>query len=401
MATIKQLIESQANAANINTSALDLYKIVNAAVKEGGPVALYDSAGVMPIDSDYVGSLLSTSTGELYILDSAGGSWNILNGSALYYRPAIPGTNYGYFAGGNVAAQVTEINKFPFANDTNITLASGVLSIAAASAATSSSLTSGYISGGYSVTSPTSPIPINYPTAIQKYSFATDANTTVIGAELDVGTRYSSSHVMNGSYGYTSGTSTFGGTPPLDTNLIWKFPFISENKVNIAGRSIGLKYSPGGHSSETHGYHSGGSIPTSTPTYTNVIDRFPFAADGDATDVGDLTLARAFTASQSSSTHGYLSGGQSGPTDVYSVTIDKFAFASSANATDVGDLSLGRKITAGASSTDYGYIANGQKAPPAPSYTNSIEKFSFASDGNASSVGSTTTAKDGSNGLQY
>ena len=36
MATIKEIIESQANAANINTSALDLYKIVNAAVKEGG-----------------------------------------------------------------------------------------------------------------------------------------------------------------------------------------------------------------------------------------------------------------------------------------------------------------------------------------------------------------------------
>ena len=115
MATIKEIIESQANAANINTSALDLYKIVNAAVKEGGPIALYDSAGVMPIDSDYVGSVLSNSVGELYLLDSIGGSWGLLTGAPIL--PPEPwgmqGTSYAYAVNGNPAARI----EFSFVND--------------------------------------------------------------------------------------------------------------------------------------------------------------------------------------------------------------------------------------------------------------------------------------------
>ena len=56
------------------------------------------------------------------------------------------------------------------------------------------------------------------------------------------------------------------------------------------------------------------------------------------------------------SVSGYLSGG-SGPT-TYN-TIDKWSFASGGNATDVGDMSSGRSHTAGHSSSSDGYGAGG------------------------------------------
>jgi hypothetical protein len=51
------------------------------------------------------------------------------------------------------------------------------------------------------------------------------------------------------------------------------------------------------------GYTSGGA------PFTNTIDKFPFASDTNATDVGDLILSRRFVTGHSSTTHGYTSGG--------------------------------------------------------------------------------------------
>jgi hypothetical protein len=74
------------------------------------------------------------------------------------------------------------------------------------------------------------------------------------------------------------------------------------------------------------------------PTSRNIIDKFPFATNANATDVGDLTVARYDSAGQSSTASGYTSGGYLTPGGRN--IIDKFPFASDANATDVGDLVL-------------------------------------------------------------
>ena len=76
--------------------------------------------------------------------------------------------------------------------------------------------------------------------------------------------------------------------------------------------------SAAGQSSTTHGYASGGN-----PGNSNVIDKFSFTTDGDATDVGDLSLGRQSLTGQSSTTHGYSSGGYTtGRIDI----IDKVSF---------------------------------------------------------------------------
>jgi len=55
-----------------------------------------------------------------------------------------------------------------------------------------------------------------------------------------------------------------------------------------------------------YGYTSGGHV---DPDCQDVIDKFSFSSDENATDVGDLTVARYSVAGQSSSTCGYASGG--------------------------------------------------------------------------------------------
>ena len=93
------------------------------------------------------------------------------------------------------------------------------------------------------------------------------------------------------------------------------------------------------------GYNSGG-VSDSVPAISNVIDKFLFAVDNVKKDVGDLSVTRRDVTGQSSSTHGYTSGGSLGPPGL-SNTIDKFPFSSDTNASDVGDLGIAGVQTAG------------------------------------------------------
>ena len=76
------------------------------------------------------------------------------------------------------------------------------------------------------------------------------------------------------------------------------------------------------------------------------IDKFTFSSDANAADVGDLLADTKDGAGQSSRTHGYTVGGDSGQESV----IQKYSFIVDGNATDVGDLS-----------TSHGYAATGQQ----------------------------------------
>jgi hypothetical protein len=130
--------------------------------------------------------------------------------------------------------------------------------------------------------------------------------------------------------GYTS-----AGSP--NTNVIDKFPFSVDANATDVGDLTQGRYGVAGQSSTVSGYTSGGAWP-----YSNVIDKFPFSSDANATDVGDLTRVIIYLAGQSSTVSGYTSGGN-GPSD----TIDKFPFSTDANATDVGDLTEARQSPAG------------------------------------------------------
>ena len=142
------------------------------------------------------------------------------------------------------------------------------------------------------------------------------------------------------------------------------------------------------------GYSSGGVTPgTPAPTLQNTIDKFPFATNANATDVGDLTISRT-ACGQSSQVSGYTSGGS--PTPIVNI-IDKFPFATNANATDVGDLTAGRGSVSGQSSPVSGYTSGGLISP---TYQNIIDKFPFATNANATDVGDLTVIRAAAAGQQ-
>lgn len=237
---------------------------------------------------------------------------------------------------------------------------------------------SGYTSGGFSN-------PQLYRDTIDKFPFSSDASATDVG-NLTLA-RNSVAGQSSTTSGYTSGGSN-PSQPVSDQNIIDKFPFSADANATDVGDLTSVRARLASQSSTVSGYSSGGV----TPSSYNVIDKFPFSADANATDVGDLTVARYDLVGQSSSASGYTSGGRD--PSPYSNIIDKFSFSSDGNASDVGDLTIGRSLSTGQSSSESGYTSGGAT----PTTVNTIDKFSFSSDGNATDVGDLTQARSATAG---
>ena len=222
----------------------------------------------------------------------------------------------------------------------------------------------------------------NYTNVISKFSFTSDGNATDVG-DLAITLAYASGQSSSDN-GYSSGGYSPSNSPQR-SNAIQKFPFASDGNATDIADLTTERSSSSGHSSGVSGYTAGGS------PLTNMIEKFPVASDGNATDVGDLTQSKIYAIGQSSSASGYSSGGRvpGSPSPEINV-IEKFSFSSDGNGTDVGDLSISRQQGAGQSSTDSGYTSGGYTGG-SPFATTTIDKFPFASDGNAAFVGNLST----------
>jgi hypothetical protein len=120
----------------------------------------------------------------------------------------------------------------------------------------------------------------------------------------------------------------------------------------------------------------GGGDTNGGPTSSNVIDYVTIAATGNATDFGDLTVARYGAAGCASETRGLFAGGGIGPTNV----IDYITIATTGNAIDFGDLLEDLRRLAGCASSTRGVFAGGY-------VTNAIQYVTIASTGNATDFG--------------
>ena len=188
------------------------------------------------------------------------------------------------------------------------------------------------------------------------------------------------SHEMGTNSGYAS-----GGYTGSSQNTIDKFSFTSDGDASDIGNLTSTNRETAGQSSTTHGYVSGGH------TNNTTIQKFSFSSDGDASNVSTLTTGRSGASGQSTTTYGYTTGGGWPAHDV----IDKFQFSNDGNATDVGDITQSRQELAGFVSTTHGYAAGGYTSS-APNYRSDvIDKFSFSSDGNSSDVANLSKGKSG------
>jgi len=324
--------------------------------------------------------------------------------AAAFTGSGIPfqGTTSGYTAGGD---NLNTIDKFPFASDGNATdvgdLTGGTAGTSSNKRAGNSSTTFGYVTGALEPPSTTE--------QIQKFPFASNNNATDV-ADMSVPRRGVTGQTLGGTTAYISGGWDQPNNSIPSTNVIEKFPFATEgNSTDIADLAV-ARAEGAGQSSTVSGYSSGGVDQRgSSPTIYNVIDKFPFASDANATDVGDLTIPRLAVAGQSSADNGYSSGGGDPALSPFALdTIDKFPFASDANATDVGNLLYTLILSgAGQSSTSSGYTSGGAILPsdhpgisPGGQQRNEIQKFPFASDANATDVGDLTAGRHSGAGNQ-
>ena len=317
---------------------------------------------------------------------------NIANPSPAPPTPAYP--VHGYVSGGESPTPTNTIDKFNTAvgYDT-ATFDVGDLTFARGKVSGKSSSTHGYTTGG------TQPGPTTTSSnIIEKHTFVTDANSTDVGDLTQ--SRASTAGQSSSTHGYTSGgmPTIFPGTSQTGANPIDKFPFsVDANATDVGDLSQSRKEASGTNSS-THGYSSGGEFGLGSPSAVTTIDKFPFSSDTNATDVGDLILENSDTSGQSSTTHGYVTGGITGstfsPPPLYRSDLQKFPFATDTNATKIGDLiaspgfySDRRYGSAGVSSATHGYACGGSAGP----VSGNIYKFPFATDADAPDTGMNLT----------
>ena len=119
------------------------------------------------------------------------------------------------------------------------------------------------------------------------------------------------------------------------------------------------------------------------PSLDATIDYITFSTSGDATDFGDLSVARSLNAGGSSFTRSFCTGGQApGVSDV----IDYVTFASTGNAADFGNLTDQRGYLQGMSN-ETRLIASGGLDP---SHSNILDYVTMTSTGNAVDFGNLT-----------
>lgn len=226
----------------------------------------------------------------------------------------------------------------------------------------------------------------NDPSNVIDYiSIPTLSNATDFGDLTQVaGTLTACSSSTRGLFagGYT--------TSNVVTNTISYVTIASAGNATDFGDLTLARSSLAGCSSATRGVFASGSTTTSQSGNTNVIDYVTIATAGNATDFGDVTVARFALAGCSSTTRGVFGGGYTGS---FLNTIDYITIASAGNATDFGDLTLLVYTLASCSSATRGLFGGGYESATGGQDTNVISYITIASTGNATDFGDLTTAR--------
>ena len=394
--SILAALQAKVDAVDSDTSMSEILKLMYT-VKDHPYKSVYDSAGVMPLDSASIGSIrYADNRNAMYMLVGVDSGWKLIDSDAsTATSPATTPSQYGagnyaFTAGGfqpSPTARQDMIDRYSLASDAPATDVGNLLvgyptgNNINASLTGGKSSTHGYFFG----------MPGSYPSPYsgsQKFPFASTGNTSQVPEQTGLGPHRSQAHTSP----LTSPTDMYfiggyGGTPPGGTtifNEIVRTPSSSDAAFSDHGDLILALYRHGANYSGDAGYSSGG-LQDPPGSATNAIDKFLFSANVTATDQGDLTTSHQYNTNSQSSTHGYRQGATNPSlTPIRSNIIDKFAFASTGNATDVGDLTVGRSGAVGSQNETHGYTAGGF-GPSSRDTT--IDKYPFASDGNATDVG--------------
>jgi len=287
--------------------------------------------------------------------------------------PNAYGTAFGYQSGsvGSPLGVLNTIQKYTFPADNNSTDVADLLAAGYGQAGSNSS-THGYAAGGRTP---------SYSNVIQKFPFSVEDNATDVG-DLNANRAYAAG-ISSPDHGYAA-----GGLQPPYTSTNYKYAFASDGNSTSVGPIGTNRAFPVGNCTDTTGYILGGR----SPSYLSSTVKFPFASDTPYSPSGTLIIGTGYVSDhgQNSATDSYLSGGRS---PSYFRNIQKMPFASEGSYSTVGNLLAALAFQNGNSSDANGYInAGNASGPSAPlvggaGYKDIIQKFPFASDGDASDVG--------------
>ena len=345
-------------------------------------------------------------SGEGYVCTDATAGANVWTNIGAGTGDIVPiphyhdGSNYGYASGGDISpsAPMTTnvIDRFAHASSANATDVGNLTKIKAYCGGALSS-THGYTIAGWNYI-PGEAQPYGGLVDIDKFSFASaTTNSSTIGDLAVLRTQILGNTSETHGYGSGGGGSPVGG--PFTYNVIEKFPYATDSNATDVGDTTPTNHIQRGatSNSETHGYIAcGDDYYGNTPNayeYFNMIQKFSFAADGNSVDTGADALAAGRRTSQNlqSSTHGYIGGASLfSPADTANENrIEKYSFAAATNSTDVGNLTRDGNYVCAASLGTYGYTMGGNT----PTRNNVIDRFSFTSDGNSTDVGDLTVGR--------
>ena len=340
----------------------------------------------------------NTTSGEVYICTDATAGANVWTNVGAGSGDIVPakhyhdGSNYGYTCGGDInnSSPMTTnvIDRFAFAASANATDVGDLSKIKAYCGAALSS-THGYTMGGWNYI-PGEAQPNGGLVDIDKFSFATGTQNASNIGDLTV-LRFTTVGNTSETHGYNVGGHAYPSDTPTDYNIIEKFPYATDSDATDVGDTVvTTNFRKGASSnSETHGYLANANT---IAGYYNQIQKYSFTTDGNTVDVADVIRAgRCSAQNLQSSTYGYVTCWESfSPADTANENrIEKFSFAAGTNSTDVGNLTRDGNWSTSVSQNTYGYTMGGNT----PTRNNVIDRFSFTSDGNASDVGDLTVGR--------
>jgi hypothetical protein len=394
-----EAIEAKLAAADSSMSLADQLKLISLQDNYNASTGVleYRSRGQLPTaDSSQYGQIVFTkdtgldTRGRFYVGTADG--WVHLataldsdeNASASQSGPIVPltfpGTTSGYDMGGSFNnVNTNTIHSISLVSDGNAVLYS-TFATARRDQAPASSTTHGYNAGQAS-----GPGIKN----IEKFSFGTATSSVIVGSlgspeTYDVDGNTSK---ING-FGYATGGWVAGNY----SNPIQKWSFATDgNSTSVGTLTINIINTSNSNSSD-YGYVVGGATPSASAPF----NRFPFAADGNATNVGSLAESHNSATGNSSLTHGYTSADGV----ILNGNTWKFSFASGTPSLAVtGQLSVARYGGSGISSETFGYVLGGFGSGSVRQ--NIIDKFPYASDGNSVDVGDLLGTNVYNSGSQY
>lgn len=388
--SILAALQAKVDAVDSSTSMSEILKLMYT-VKDHPYKSVYDSAGVMPLDSASIGSIrYADNRNAMYMLVGVDSGWKLIDSDASTEAAggfSLQGSNFGYALGTGLGPSyyntlnLPQLDAYPYASDAGGTDV-GDLAEATNNNSGGASATHGYRHGGNKY--PAQNTSVNQNTS-EKFTFASNTQIGLLpNMTLTVPTfKAQRETVTNGDHNYLLGG--YAPAPHADTT-IQKGATATDAAFTDVGDLTQVSANVGGHASTTHAYAATGENSNS-----NVIQKVAFASDANATDVGDALGGEGGGAHNSSTTHGYMYGGYSPSPPYSSDAIHKFAFASDGNSTSVATLPATRTERGGGNqSTTNGYFHN------ASGYK-TIYRFPFAAEDAITNVGDISDA----NGARY